>query len=219
VVLTERETTALLGAAGFPVLRQVLARTPEEAAAAAESMPGPVALKIQAPSVPHKAAIGGVRLGVESPQQARRAFEEMIRDVAPKAPDLEGILVQQMAGPGLEMLVGIDNTAGFGPAIMLGFGGSAVERVRDTAIELAPLRPADARALAGRLRNSAVLAEGLGTGRRYALDALVDFLVAVSEWAARHQAEIDELDINPLLVTEDGVVIVDSLLVRRRESR
>jgi acyl-CoA synthetase (NDP forming) len=214
-VLTERETTLLLGEAGFPVLRQVLAVTAEEAAAAAQSMPGPVALKIQAPSVPHKAAIGGVMLGPQGADEVRRGFEKMMSDVAPKAPDLEGILVQQMAPVGLEMLVGIDSTAGFGPAIMLGFGGSDVERVRDAVIEMAPLTREDARAMVARLRNSAVLTQGLGTGRRYAVDALVEFLVAISTWAMANSGEIDELDINPLLVSEDGLVIVDSLLVKR----
>lgn len=215
VVLTERETTQLLRDAGFPVLRQGIAVTAAEAGEIAASIQAPVALKIQAPSVPHKAAIGGVRLGVTTAPEARAAFEAMMRDVAPQAPDLEGILVQQMAPQhGLEMLVGVDNTSGFGPAIMLGFGGSEVERVRDTAIELAPLRPEDARAMIHRLRHAGVLTDGLGTGRRYAAPALVDFLVALSEWAARNQDQIAELDVNPLLVTEDGVVIVDSLMVR-----
>lgn len=213
-VLTERETTRLLGDAGLPVLRQALAGTADEAAAAAAAMGTPVALKIQAPSVPHKASIGGVLLGLETPEAVHAGFEAMLRDVAPKAPDLEGILVQQMAPAGLEMLVGIDTTAGYGPALMLGFGGSGVERVRDTVIELAPLTADDARAMIHRLRNSAVLVEGLGTGRRYDVDALVGFLVAVSDWVMRDGDGIQELDVNPLLVTEDGVVIVDSLLVR-----
>lgn len=214
LVLTERETTALLGEAGFPVLRHVLATSADEAASAAASMDGPVALKIQAPSVPHKAAIGGVALGLTGGEEVRAGFETMMRNVATKVADLEGILVQEMAPSGLELLIGVDNTAGFGPAIMLGFGGSGVERVRDAVIELAPLTPEDAKAMIHSLRNSAVLTDGLATGRHYSIPALVDMLVAISNWAMANSTDIQELDINPVVLTEDRAVIVDSLLVK-----
>lgn len=212
-VYTERQTTELLRSAGFAVAEHALATDAAGAVAAAARIGFPVALKLQAPSVPHKASIGGVLLNVGDADAVHGGFTHLWDDIAAGIHDAEGILVQRMIPDGIEMLVGIDNTAGFGPMVMLGFGGSNVERVNDTVIEAAPLTTERARAMIGSLRNAAVLTEGLGGRHGYDIEGLAGFLVRISAWAVAHQDTVGELDINPLLVTGSGVLIVDSLLV------
>jgi acyl-CoA synthetase (NDP forming) len=212
-VYTERQTTERLRSAGFAVAEHALATDAAAAVAAAARIGFPVALKLQAPSVPHKASIGGVLLNVGDADAVHAGFTRLWDDIASGIHDAEGILVQRMIPDGIEMLVGIDNTAGFGPMVMLGFGGSNVERVNDTVIEAAPLTTERALAMIGSLRNAAVLTEGLGGRHGYDIEALAGFLVRISAWAVAHRDTVGELDINPLLVTGSGVLIVDSLLV------
>lgn len=113
------------------------------------------------------------------------------------------------------MLAGVDNTSGFGPVMVLGFGGSRVEQLRDVAMECAPLTEADARSMIESLRHGAILDGGVAGAPSYDRDALVRFLVRLSQWAVRFAPAISELDINPVIVREQGVVILDSLLVTR----
>lgn len=218
-VLTERETSELLAAAGFPTAQQHLATTADEAVVAAAKIGYPVALKLQAPSIPHKAAAGGVLLSLVGDDAVRAGAQQLLVEVATGVPDVEGVLVQEMVPPGLEMLVGVDNTAGFGPIMMVGFGGSQVEALRDVAMECAPLSPEQASALIDSLRGAAIL-DGERYGHvHYDRAGLVDLLVRLSEWAVEHAAGLRELDVNPVVVRADGVTILDSLLVVGSEYR
>ena len=213
-VLTERQSTELLRAAGFQAARQVLATTADEAVAAAADIGLPVALKLQAPSLPHKASAGAVLLDVGDLDAVRAGFTHLMVEVAPSATDREGVLVQQMipAG-GLEMLVGVDNTAGVGPMIMLGFGGSQVERLRDSVMEAAPVNRAEGLRMVESLRLGPLFTAGLHGFPHPDTDALTDFLVRLSRFAVQHADRIRELDVNPLVVGENGVIIVDSLII------
>lgn len=212
-VLTEWQTTELLRAAGFPTTRFALATNEAEAIAAAREIGFPLALKLQAPSVPHKVAAGGVLLNVESEEEVRAGFVRLMNDVAPDSTDKEGVMIQAMVKPGLEMLAGVDNTSGFGPMIMLGFGGSDVESLRDSVMVRAPLTREQALEMIGRLRLGALLTAKMRGVQRTDKLALADFLVRLSDFAVRHRETIRELDINPVVLHEDGVVLVDSLLI------
>jgi acetate---CoA ligase (ADP-forming) len=214
-VLTERQTSDLLRDAGFPVARHYLAVTEAEAVQAAEEIGGPVAMKLQAPSLAHKAAGGGVLLDVNGEDAVRAAFGKLFHDVGGQLPDRQGVLVQEMVSGGLEMLAGVHNTSGFGPVMILGFGGSHVERLNDVAMACAPLTEADAVSMIESLRHGAILSGSVAGAPRYDRDALVRFLVRLSQWAVRFTPAIAELDINPVIVGEQGVVILDSLLVTK----
>jgi acyl-CoA synthetase (NDP forming) len=211
---TERETSSLLAAAGFPIARQFLATTADEAELAAITIAGPVAMKLQAPSLTHKAAAGGVLLD-RTAQDARAGYRSLVEGPGVGLADVEGVLVQQMVKSGVEMIVGIDNTSGFGPMVMLGFGGSGVEQTRDVAIECAPLTAADAATMLRSLRRGALFEGAVRGFPRVDTQALVAFVVKLSEWAVDHASDVLELDINPVVVHGSGVTIVDSLLVVR----
>jgi acetate---CoA ligase (ADP-forming) len=210
--LSERSTTALLSDRGFPIARQSLASTADQAAKAAAEIHGPVAMKVQAPSMPHKKDSGGVALNVDGDADVRRVFAELMKRTASFA-DIEGILVQEMVPPGLEMIVGVTNTDGFGPMIMLGFGGSGVEMLSDTTLRAAPLTRQDVLEMLAELRHGAVLTEPLGGLPALAVDQVIDFVIRVSDYAVENSSSLLELDINPLVVTHDRVTMVDALLV------
>jgi acyl-CoA synthetase (NDP forming) len=211
----EYESTALMGALGFQVAPSVLATTEQEAVAAAERLDRPVALKLQAPSLVHKSTVGGVLLNLVGADAVREGFQHLVEQVgAGGIEDLQGVLVQEMITDGLEMLVGVDNKSGFGPMMMVGFGGAGAEALRDVTMGVAPLTLEDASQMIESLRLSPLLSGFVG-GKTYDVAGLVKLLVELSEWAAGHGDQIEELDLNPVIIGEQSVTIVDSLLVRK----
>ncbi|ALJ21189.1 acetate--CoA ligase family protein [Microbacterium sp. No. 7] len=211
-VLSEREATQLLSAAGLPAAPQYLATSADEAADAVARIGKSVAMKVQAPSMPHKKDAGGVELNVAGEADARRVYDELRARTAAFA-DVEGVLVQEMVSAGLEMLVGVSNTSGFGPMMLVGFGGSGVEHLADTAMRAAPLSADDVRDMLAETRHGALLLEPLGALPDFDLAAFTDFVVALSEWVVARSERIHELDINPVIVSSDGVTFVDAMIV------
>lgn len=204
------EAAPLLEAYGIPLLPAALAASAGEAGRIAGRIGLPVAIKIVSPDIPHKTDVGGVRLDLRSVDEVAAAAEAMLRDVRAARPGarLDGVLVQRMARPGaIEMLLGTVRDAQFGPLLVLGFGGVLVEVLRDVATRLAPLAPADVRAMLAELRMGAVL--GGVRGRPPAdVEALVDAACRFSRLAADLEG-LAELEANPLHVTPAGVVAVD----------
>ncbi len=211
--LAEYDAMRLLAAAGMDAAAGTLVQSPEEAAAAAEKAAGPVALKIQSPDISHKSAAGGVALNISGGAAARRAFGEIRDRIAKSSPGaaILGTLVQPMAKPGLEMILGVSNQSGFGPMLMAGFGGTAVEASGDVAFAPAPLSRDDAAALLARLRGAAVLNRG-----SFDIDALLDLMEKLSAFALAAADRIAEIDLNPVLLHRpgEGLSIVDALIIR-----
>lgn len=216
VFRNEATAKAALGAAGVPFVEDILAATADEAAAAADRLGVPVAMKILSPDIQHKSDIGGVELNVQGGAAARAAFERIIAAAVQHAPDaaIDGVLVSPMTSGGVELILGVTTDASFGPAIMVGLGGIFAEIFKDTSLRMAPVTPAEARAMVRELKAFPLL-DG-ARGRPDAdLDALGDAISALSQFAARHAADVAEIDINPLLVRPkgQGVVALDALIV------
>ena len=211
--IAEHQAMQLLAQGGIKAVSGILVTTGDEAAKAAAQISGPVALKIQSPDLPHKSAAGGVALAITGANAARQAFETIQTRVTANAPDARilGTLVQPMARPGLEMILGISNSSGFGPMLMAGFGGTAVEASRDVAFAPVPLDRQDARVLLGKLRGAAML-NALGQD----IDALLDLMEKLSGFAAATAEQVAEVDLNPVLVHRpgDGISIVDALIIK-----
>ena len=211
--IAEHQAMQLLAQGGIKAVSGILVTTGDEAAKAAAQISGPVALKIQSPDLPHKSAAGGVALAITGANAARQAFETIQTRVTANAPDARilGTLVQPMARPGLEMILGISNSSGFGPMLMAGFGGTAVEASRDVAFAPVPLDRQDARMLLGKLRGAAML-NALGQD----IDALLDLMEKLSGFAAATAEQVAEVDLNPVLVHRpgDGISIVDALIIK-----
>jgi acetyltransferase len=217
-VLTPTESKSLLAAFRIPVAQSVVVSNVQDAVKAAALLGYPVAMKIDSLDITHKSDVGGVRLGLASAEAVRAAYGVMMESVARQAPQavvrgvsLEPMFVREHAR---ELMAGIVNDSVFGPAIAFGAGGIAIEVLRDRAVALPPLNAA---LVADMIRGTRV-ARMLEDFRNLpAVDraALEDVLLRVSEIACE-LPEVAELDINPLMADERGVVAIDARVVVRR---
>ncbi len=209
--LDPSEGAQVLGAYGIPLPAMRLAANPEEAAEAAEVIGGMVALKIRSPDLTHKSEAGGVVLELEGADKVRRealAMLERLNEARPEA-RIDGFLVQEMVTlPGaVELILGLVDDPVFGPVVLFGQGGIAVEVIGDTTLELPPLNEALARAAIARTRVSRLL-RGYRGRPAAALDEIALTLVRIGQIAA-DLPEIRELDVNPLLAGAKAVVALD----------
>jgi len=206
------EISIVLSAYGVPFAGPVLVATPEEAAIAATRVGFPVVLKIRSPDILHKSDVGGVALNLGRSERVRDEADAMIARISAAHPEarLEGFLVQPLVRrpTAVELIIGMSNDSVFGPVIMFGAGGTAVEVLKDTALELPPLNQTLAFALIQRTRVSRLL-QGYRDRKPANMDAIIETLIRVAELASDH-AEIAEIDINPLLADDAGVIAVDA---------
>jgi acetate---CoA ligase (ADP-forming) len=193
---------------GLPLVEQRFASDPAGAGRAAGALGGEVALKAVAPNLVHKTEVGAVRLRLRGADQVERAALEMTERLAALGLQPTAFQVQRMAPAGIEMIVGLVHDRQFGPLVACGAGGTLVELLKDVAVRLTPLTAADAEEMVRSLKTFPLL-EGFRGAPPGDLAALVDTLLRVSV-LADDLPEIAELDCNPLLVLEQGAVILDA---------
>jgi len=210
--LSEPEAKSVLAAYGIPAVATHVADSPKAAAARAAEIAGPVAIKILSPDITHKSDVGGVVLDLATPAAAREAAEAMLSRISKTNPDarIEGFTVEPMVRrPGaFELIVGVAQDRQFGPLVLFGQGGTAVEVVGDTALGLPPLNMKLARDLMDRTRICKQLV-GFRAQPPADLEAIAFTLVKVSQLII-DIPEIVELDVNPLLADEYGVMALDA---------
>jgi acetyltransferase len=210
--LDAEDVAAVLAAYGIPLPESRIVADPAGAAAAAAAIGFPAALKIRSPDITHKSDIGGVVLNLGTAPRVAAEAEAMLARIraAQPAARLEGFLVQAMVQrPGaFELIIGLVDDRVFGPVVMFGRGGIAVELVNDTTLELPPLNHALARAQMARTRVWRLL-QGYRGRPPADVTAIARVLIAVAQLAADHP-ELRELDINPLLADDKGVIAVDA---------
>ncbi|MGH7278687.1 MAG: acetate--CoA ligase family protein, partial [Candidatus Rokuibacteriota bacterium] len=210
----EHEARHVLAAYGIPGPRQSVARSADDAVKAARSIGYPIVLKGIVADVAHKSEAGLVKLGLLSDDAVRRAAADLL-DRGEGTPVM--LLVQEMARPVAEILVGARIDAEFGPIVVVGAGGVMVELYRDVAIRLAPVTEAVALQMIGETRAASLLSGWRGRARGDLL-ATAGAVVALSRFIADFREEIAEVEINPLGVLEEGrgVTALDCLIVRAR---
>ncbi len=214
--LTEREAKAALAPYGIPVVPERLTKTPAEAIAAATEFGFPVVMKVESPDIPHKTEAGVIRLNLRDTAAVEAAFAAVMangRAVTPPA-RIQGVLVQPMVPPGVEMLMGARIDPQFGPLVAIGFGGVLVELLKDTALLPAPFTPAEATFALNRLKGAALLG-GFRGMPAVSVPALAEVLSRFSRFVADHAAGIEEIDVNPLIAAGESIIAVDALIVRR----
>ena len=213
-IVCEYEAAPLLEEYGISLVPARLASGAKDAVEAAARFCGPIALKVQSPDLPHKHEAGGVMLGVHGAEAVARAHDAILENARRHRPDAEirGVLIQPMAAPGIEMIVGAKRDPVFGPMLMIGLGGIRAEALRDTALAPLPLSLEDAQGLLDCLRAKSLL-EG------HDRDALAALMLALAEFAAEHAECVVEIDLNPVIVHAKGrgVSAVDALLVQRKD--
>lgn len=214
-VSTEAFAKQALGKAGLPVLREILCTSEQAAEAAAQELGFPLVAKINSPDILHKTEIGGVILNVADVESARSAYRTLMERAEKAMPHarLEGVLFAPMVKGGVETIAGVQVDPTFGPMILFGAGGTAVELYRDVALASAPLSPERARALINRV-SSAALLKGWRGAEKLDIEALEQTLCTLSEFAMAHAQELLSIDLNPLLVMREGAVCLDAVISR-----
>lgn len=211
-VLTEPEAKAVFSAYGIPTVETHIAKDPEAAAMLAKQMNFPVALKILSNDISHKSDVGGVALDLDSEEMVKNAAEQMLKRASEAKPDavITGFTVQKMAprSGAHELIVGMTTDPLFGPVILFGEGGTAVEVIADRAVALPPLNMSLSRELILRTRISKLL-KGYRDQPAANIDAICLTLMQISQLTIEIP-EVTELDINPLFVDQNGVLAVDA---------
>jgi acetyltransferase len=202
--MTEKEARALLACYGFPLLKSVLLKSKDEIDAAANEVPFPVAMKISSPEVIHKFDVGGVMLSIDSVESAKRAYQKIIDNVKAANPSarIDGILMERMAGKGVEVILGASRDPRFGPVCMFGLGGTFVEAIKDVTFRLAPMWEVSAENMIQSIKGYKVLT-GIRGMAPSDIESVKDCILRLSQMVSEHR-EIDELDINPLIVFAEG---------------
>jgi acetyltransferase len=213
--LGELDGLKVLKSYGFNTLTTILAKDEEEAAKTAGHIGYPVVMKIVSPQIIHKSDAGGVKVGLKNEDEARRAFRDIVASANAFKPDavIDGVLVQKMAQPGHEVILGMNRYPVFGPLIMFGMGGIFVEIFKDVVFRIAPVGRNNARAMIKSVQVFPIFDGFRGTPKAD-VEALQKMIVSLSDLVLDNP-EIRELDINPLRVHEDGqgVTVADVRII------
>jgi acyl-CoA synthetase (NDP forming) len=212
-VLTEIEAKQVFQAAGIETIETRLASSQQEALVIGNEIGFPVVLKIASPDITHKSDAGGVKTGLKNGAEVRKAYREIMASVKQKYPEanIEGVSVQKMARPGIEIIIGMSKDAQFGPVIMFGLGGIFVEVLKDVSFRLIPILPRDAEQMITEIKGYALL-NGYRGQEPADIPSLVDILLKVSALVEK-TPEIKEIDLNPVFAYKDSAVAVDARIV------
>jgi len=217
--LLEFEAKRLLELHGAPILLERLAKTADEAIQIFQDIGQDVALKIVSPDILHKSDAGGVRTNLGTPETVRSAFDEILSNAKKyhETADIRGVLVSPMAEQGVEVIIGTKIDDQFGPVIMFGLGGVLVEILKDVSFRVLPISPHAARKMIEEIKASVILD---GYRGRPPMDkkSLTKLLLTCSEVIEAYP-DIKEMDLNPVMVYDEGVAIVDARIILKEVAK
>mgnify|MGYP001111600436 FL=1 len=212
-LLTEPEAKSLCREYSIPVPRFEVVKSLDEVFNVSKKIGFPLAAKIVSPQVVHKTDAGGVVLGIQSPDEGKAAFTKILRDVGEHYPKckIDGVLLEPMTSPGIEVIVGVTHDPQFGKVLMFGLGGVFVEVFRDVTFRLLPINEAEARSMIHGIRSYRVLAGHRGTAP-VDESAITRILLDVSRLVSEND-EVMELDLNPIMANDNGATAVDARVI------
>jgi acyl-CoA synthetase (NDP forming) len=217
-VLTEADSKRVLAAYGFPVTRETLVGSADEAVRAADRIGYPVALKLMSPEILHKTEAGALAVGLRSETDVRTGYGRIVAaGLRVPGAHVDGVLVQEMAPSGIELMLGVTRDADYGLGIVFGLGGTYVEVLKDSSLRIPPLDRAEALAMIAETKAGQIL--GGVRGRKASdLNGLADLLVRLSELCGDFGDGLEAIDINPLTAyeAERGMLVVDASILLRR---
>lgn len=216
--LTERQSKQILAEYGIPVALESLATNADEAVANANKIGYPVVLKVESPEIAHKSDAGAVEISLTNDGEVRAAFSRIMSNAKAYNPSaqINGVLVQEMVGRSREMIIGMTQDPQWGPTIVVGLGGVLVEILKDVAMRVAPLARFDVEEMLNELKGAKLL-HGFRGQAAADINAIVEIVLRFSQLCLDLKDEIEEIDINPLLVFDNGkgAKVVDCLMTRR----
>ncbi len=220
--LSEHHSKGLLNLYGIPVTREQVATSSREAIRFAEEIGFPLVLKIDSPDILHKSEANAIRLGVRSKEEIFKVYGEIIENAHKYNPDarINGVLVQEMIQGGSEIMIGMSQDPQFGPTIAFGLGGIFVEVLKDISLRVTPVSQSDAEQMVKEIKGYPIL-QGVRGKKRADIEAVVDVLQKISRLAQDWKDTISEIDINPLIVFDEGhgVKAADALVVLKESGK
>lgn len=217
--LYEYEAKEVLSLLGIKTTKSILVKTESEVKLAVKQIGYPLALKIVSPHILHKSDVGGVLLGLKDEQEVRIGYNKILKNVKSQVPDVNilGVLVQEMAPPSIEIIVGAMRDPQFGPAIIFGIGGILVEIIKDVSFGVAPLTRMEAEEMVKSIKAYNIL-EGARGFQRADLSAIIEILLKISDIMMDYP-EINAIDLNPIIVYERGSKVVDARFILGEEKK
>ncbi len=212
-ILSEDESKKLLRELQIKTTELYMAGSKEEAVAQSSRMGFPVVLKIASPDISHKSDAGGVKINLKDGEAVAQAYEDIISSCKRQFPDaaIEGVAVQNMVKPGIEVIIGMTKDPQFGPVIMFGLGGVWVEVLKDVSFRIAPLTQSDAAKMIKEIKGYSLLQGYRGTPPAD-IAVLEDILMKISRYAVENP-DIREIDLNPIFAYSDHAVAVDARVI------
>jgi acetyl-CoA synthetase (ADP-forming) len=211
--LLEHEAKKICSLYGMPVTKVIPSKSKEEALDAARSIGFPVVLKIISPQILHKSDVGGVIVGIDDETELISSYRKIIRNVKDRMPEAEitGVLVQEMVPHSTELIVGSTYDPTFGPTIMFGVGGIFVEILEDVSFRLIPITEDDAWEMVNEIKAYKIL-DGFRGNPPVDKKSIIDVLLKTSAMVCECP-EIRELDLNPIMASSDGIIILDARII------
>jgi acyl-CoA synthetase (NDP forming) len=213
VLLNEVDSKRMLLEAGINVTATELARTKDEAMAISERLGYPIVLKIVSSDVAHKSDAGGVKLKLQTQGEVAEAYDAILQSVREKYPQaaIQGVSVQKMARPGVEVVIGMYEDKQFGPVLMFGLGGVWVEILKDVSFKLTPMTRQDASDMIKEIKGYDLL-KGFRGSEPVDTDYLEKMILKVAQLVEQNP-QIRELDINPVFAYRDEAIAVDARII------
>ena len=207
------ESFDILKAYGIPTVGTAITKTLEDTVKAAEEIGYPLVMKIVSPQISHKSDVGGIKLNLNNADDVKAAYEDMMENIPKKEPHatLEGVQLQKMLSGGKEVIIGMVQDPTFGPMMMFGLGGIYVEILKDVKFAIAPVNEEEAREMIAGIKTHELL-EGTRGDKPMDTEAIADIILRISQLVTDFP-EINEFEINPLMVFEEGALAVDMRLM------
>jgi len=218
-ILTEIESKELIKQAGISVSETVLATSKEEAVALSQRLGFPAVLKVASPDVVHKSDAGGVKLGLKTASQVGKAYDDILKAIRREYPQasIQGVSVQKMAPPGVEVIIGMSKDPQFGPVLMFGLGGILVEILKDVSFRIVPLVRRDAAEMIKEIKGYPLL-ESFRGQEPADVPHLEELLLKLSDFVEQ-RPEIKEIDLNPIFAYSRGSIAVDARVILEEASQ
>jgi len=212
-VLTEIEAKQLLTESGINCTDTRLATTRDAAVKLSEQFGYPVVLKVSSVDITHKSDAGGVKVNLKNKAEVENAFDAIMRSCKAAVPTarIEGVSVQRMARPGIEVIMGMIKDPSFGPVVMFGLGGIFVEVLKDVAFRIVPIERSDAEDMINEIKGKKLL-EGYRGQEPVGIGYLQQMLLNLSDFV-NATPEIEEIDMNPVFAYKDGALVVDARII------
>jgi len=215
-ILLENESKDICSFYNIPVTKFFVSKNLNESIKAAKKIGFPVVIKVLSPDIIHKSDIGGVILNINNVKELRKGYHQLIQNVKKNAPNANilGIIIEEQLSKGLEVIIGGIRDNQFGPTIMFGLGGIFTEVFKDVAFRVAPIKKSDAIEMINEIKGSMII-KGYRRGRKLDINSIIDILLKVSRMMIEIPY-ISQIDLNPIMLYEQGAVVADARIILNR---